>query len=81
MAQPPQSRSADTHTNLITTPVRALLDGPAVPAPPEPRVHALPEYLPFDQRSIDLKTIIQHNSLWLNPSTFPTKGALLIKDH
>ena len=35
MAQPPQSRSADTHTNLITTPVRALLERAPVTLAPE----------------------------------------------
>jgi len=35
-------------------PVRALLDLPGSPGPDMPRVHSLPEELPFDQRSVDI---------------------------
>jgi SAM-dependent methyltransferase len=35
-------------------PVRTLLDLAGVPGPAGSRVSALPEYLPFDQRSVDL---------------------------
>lgn len=35
-------------------PVRALVDLPGVPGPAVPRIHAQPEFLPFDQRSVDL---------------------------
>jgi len=35
-------------------PVRALVDLPDVPGPAVARINALPEFLPFDQRSVDL---------------------------
>jgi len=35
-------------------PIRSMLEFPGVPGPDVPRIHALPEQIPFDQRSIDI---------------------------